>query len=177
MHEIVADGLTQARAEELERKLIFENKSYDKEHGYNKALGGHALSAESREKIGRTRKARGYTSWNKGGHLSEETKAKISKANTGNRFTLSEQARRNIAESKRGNKNPNYGKQMPESIKEMLVSINSKPVVQIKNGEEIQYRSAKEAGDITGICSVNIGRVCKGQRMTAGGFRWKYANQ
>ena len=174
-HEIIKEGLTQTQAEDLEKKLILKYKSHDKDRGYNKALGGHALSVESRKKIGTTRRARGYTSWTKGKHLSEETKAKISRANTGKRHTLSDEARKNIAAAKTGDKNPNYGKPMPESKKRKLVAINSKPVLQIIDGKEIRYKSVKDAGVKTGVSACNITRVCKGQRQSAGGFRWKYA--
>ena len=176
-HEIVADGLTQKQAEEIERKLIFQFKSYDKRRGYNMALGGHALSVESRKKIGQTRRARGYTSWTLGKHLTEETKAKISKANTGRTFSLSAEAKKNIAMAKTGDKNPNYGKAMPESLKRKLISINSKSVIQMTNDAEIEYKSAKDAETMTGVASCNITRACKGQRHTAGGFRWRYAQE
>lgn len=174
-HEIVCKGLTQEQAEDLERKLIFEFKSYDRRFGYNKALGGHVLSEQSRRQIAETRKAKGITSWTFGKHLSEETKAKIGKANTGKHHTLSEEARHHIAESKRGKRNPNYGKGMSDEMKQMLTALNEKPVVQIVNGKEVWYRSAKEAGAVTGIASGNISRVCKGSRATAGGFVWHYA--
>lgn len=174
-HEIVAEGLTQKQAENIERKLIFEYKSYDKKHGYNKALGGHALSAESRKKISETRKTRKIKSWNLGKHLSEETKAKISKAHIGKKYTLPQEAREHIAEAKRGDRNPNYGRGMPEKQKQLLIALNEKPVVQILDGKEIKYRSAKFAGKVTGVSPGNIARVCKGTRMTAGGFVWRYA--
>lgn len=174
-HEIVCNGLTREQAEDLERKLIFEFKSYDKRFGYNKALGGHALSEESRRQIAETRKAKGYTSWTLGKHLLEETKAKIGKANTGKRHTLSEEARQHIAQAKRGELNPNYGKRMSEEQKQRLIALHERPVVQIVNGKEIWYRSAKEAGAVTGIASHNISRVCKGSRATAGGFVWHYS--
>lgn len=176
VHEIVCDGLTKVQAERIERQLIFDHKSYDSRFGYNKALGGHALSDESRKQIGKTRKARGITSWTLGKHLSEETRAKISKAHTGKHYTLSEIARVHIAEAKRGERNPNYGKGMPDDKKQMLIALNEKPVVQIVDGKEVWYRSAKVAGDITGIANCNITRVCKGTRATAGGFVWQYAS-
>jgi hypothetical protein len=45
-----------------------------------------------------------------------------------------------------------------------------------KNGEEISaYKSIKDAESKTGIC--HIGDVCREKRKTAGGYKWKYAEQ
>lgn len=175
IHEIVCEGLSQEKAEDIERKLIYHYQSYKREFGYNRALGGHALSKESRKKIGETRKKRGIKPWSYGKHLSEATKAKLSKAHTGRRFTISEEGRRNIANAKRGNKNPNYGRPLSEERKQQLIERHQKPVYQIDGDKKVLFISAKEAGDKTGIAKCNITRVCKGQRATAGGYRWEYA--
>ena len=174
-HKIICVGLTQEQAEKIERELILLYKSYDKKHGYNKALGGHALSEESRRKIAQTRRERGIKHPNLGKHLSDETKKKISIAHTGLHYKVSEEGRHNISKAKRGTLNPNYGKGMSDKQKQLLVSINEKPVIQVADGKEVWYRSAKAAGDATGISSCNITRVCKGTRMSAGGYVWKYA--
>lgn len=174
-HEIVADGLDREQAETLERELILKYKSYDRTYGYNKALGGHVLSDESRRKISETRKARQIPSWNQGKHHSEYTKAKISEAHKGIHYSMSEEGKRHISESKRGDKNPNYGKPMKEETKKALIAMHERPVVQIKEDSEIIFRSAKEAGIETGVASCNIVRVCKGERATAGGYVWRYA--
>ena len=174
-HEIVHVVPTQEQAEKLERELILRHKSYDRNFGYNKALGGHALSEESRRKIGRTRKERGIKPHNTGKHWPDETKKKISEANKGRHYTIREEGRRNIAKAKMGKLNPNYGKSMPEEQKRLLISLNEKPVIKIAGEKETRYRSAKAAMEATGIFSGNISRVCKGTRATAGGYVWKYA--
>lgn len=173
-HEIVSERLTQVEAETLERDLIFKYKSYDPKYGYNKALGGHALSEESRKKISDTRRKRGLTSWTLGKHLSKETREKIARANTGRHYTISKEGREHIAEAKRGNKNPNFGKPLSKERINQLSELNSKPVYQIIDGEKIYYKNAKEAASFTGVFAGNISRVCKGKRKTAGGFRWEY---
>jgi len=174
-HTIVQDGLTQKQAEDLERELIFKYKSYDKRFGYNKALGGHALSEESRKKIADTRKEKQIVPWNKGIECSPETKKKISDALTGKHHTVSDIGRQHIAEGKRGEKNPNYGKKLTDYQKACIAEACKKPVIQIDGDKEIQYASVKEAGLATNIADCNITRVCKGQRLTAGGYKWKYA--
>ena len=51
-----------------------------------------------------------------------------------------------------------------------------KPVEQLKNGEPLKwYDSAKTAESITGICSSHIGDCCRGKRMNAGGYGWRFA--
>ena len=63
--------------DDLERYYISQYKTYDREYGYNIELGGkrnNPMSDETKEKL---RKA------NTGKKMSEETKQKISKANTG----------------------------------------------------------------------------------------------
>lgn len=60
-------------------------------------------------------------------------------------------------------------------------NVASKPVVQIKttNPKTIykEYKSAQEAGRITGICSRNIGACCLKQgQITAGGYYWCFSD-
>ena len=50
-----------------------------------------------------------------------------------------------------------------------------KPVVCKKTGQ--RYKSAREAGRRTGVCSENIVRCCNGKRKTAGGSCWEYAKE
>ena len=50
-------------------------------------------------------------------------------------------------------------------------------VVQILEDKETEYESAAEASRQTGISSVCIRRVCKGENLTAGGYKWKYKGE
>ena len=178
IHEIIATGLTEPEALKLEHDLIISLKAYDKQYGYNKALGGHIQSEASRKQIGETRKARGYTSPTKGKHLSEETRKKISEANKGNKKgrKLSAEHVEAIRLSKLGKNNPNYGKPLPEAKKKNLIDLNSKPIVMVSEKGTKVFSSAAEAERVTGICSSNINRVCNGIRLTAGGYVWKFYN-
>lgn len=55
---------------------------------------------------------------------------------------------------------------------------NSKIVLQIKNGKTIaEFYGTLEAQRKTGIIYNNIIEVCKGRRMTAGGYQWKYKDK
>lgn len=176
-HEIVAEGLTEEEATALEKELVATYKSAKKQNGYNVAEGGHVLSEESRRKISRSRIERGFVPWSKGKHLSAETRAKISNALKGKKRTypLTELESEHRRRSKIGALNPNYGKPMEITKKQMLIDLNSKAVVQITGNKEIVHKSATEAGRTLGIFPGNITRVCKRQRKTAGGYQWKYA--
>lgn len=176
-HEIIATRKTQAEAEALERELIFKYKSYDREYGYNRDLGGHALQEASRRKIAETRKTKGIKPWDTGKHLSEQTKANIARAVKGNKnhTVWTPEQKESVRQSKLGANNPNYGKPMDEKLKQLLIKLHSKPVVMLVDGVATRYDSAKTAERETGIAACNITRVCKGERMTAGGARWEYA--
>lgn len=83
--------------------------------------------------------------------------------------------REHRSNSKKGMKNPNFGKDLSDRI-DALAKINSRPVKQVNlDGVEIQiFPSAKVAGDATGIEASNINRVCNGKRTTAGGYIWRF---
>lgn len=83
--------------------------------------------------------------------------------------------REHRSDSKKGMKNPNFGKDLSDKI-DALAKINSRPVKQVNlDGVEMQvFPSAKVAGDATGIEASNINRVCNGKRTTAGGYVWRF---
>ena len=88
-HEILYSDLTKEDAEQKEIELIAYYKSNNPEFGYNVSAGGEGfLSCEP---------------WNKGGHIYEETKEKLRRANLGKKH--SEKSRKKMSESRRGNQN------------------------------------------------------------------------
>ena len=120
--------------------------------GYNtSAYSSHSCkhSEESKKKISEANT--GENNYWYGKHHSEETKKKISEANTGKHF--SEEHRKKISQSKGG-----------------------RGVLQFsKNGEFIaEYPSLVEAERNTGCNNCSICNCCKGNRKSAGGFIWKY---
>jgi group I intron endonuclease len=101
--------------------------------GYNSTDGGDGLvnlSEESLAKISKALKGRKFSDeWNgkisdslTGRILSDEWKKKISESNCGKIRTLD--SRKKLSESKLGNKNPSFGKPMPEELKEKLRRIH-----------------------------------------------------
>lgn len=83
-------------------------------------------------------------------------------------------ARLHKSESKRGDKNPNYGKDLSERVA-ALRELNMKPVKQLDaDGNIIAiYESRAAAGKATSIHPGSIARACCGTRKTAGGYFWQ----
>lgn len=103
----------------------------------------------------------------------------------GNQTIFSEEFKRKLSESHKGN--PGYwtNKHLPEEIKKRISkshkgkkSSNIKKVSQYDlNINYIQtFNSLKEAEEKTNIAKSSICTVCKGKSKQAGGFIWKYAS-
>lgn len=166
-HHILEVGLTQYEAKELEKKLITEYKSQDKRYGYNITAGGEGLFGASH---------------------SEETKKKISERHKGRK--MGEDQKRWISEHMKLKyqtdddyrerfRSINVGrKASPETIKKYKLR-NNKPVIQFDlNGNEIaRFEKIKTAGAVTGVHTSSISANCKGKLITAGGFKWSYAEE
>lgn len=135
-HLILVRGLTKEEAKWLEIQLIAAYDSTDRGKGYNISKGGDIISEETRQKISKS---------NTGKHPSEETKRKLSELNKG----------------KTGSK-----------------CHNSKTVICITT-KQVFY-GAVEAGKMTGVCYSCISEVCNGNRKSAGKLpdgtklRWKF---
>lgn len=94
-HEVIAQNLTRDEACNFEMVLIDKLKSNNCQYGYNRSSGGevnqgYSLSKETKEKLSKAFKGRRLSekqrlaliNANKGHHRSEETKKKISMANS-----------------------------------------------------------------------------------------------
>lgn len=195
-HEIVAEGLSKADAEAMEIQLIALFDSTNPERGYNLALGGNANSPseETKQKISdslcnawsdketRNRIVNGM----KGVKRSEQSRANISEAQH-KRFSRPEERRR-VSERQRGTKkseeskrkaseamlrfyadeeNRNQLKAIQKALRSRAIAIRC-----IDTGEV--FNAVIDAENKYSIAHQNIIKVCKGQRKTAGGFRWEY---
>jgi group I intron endonuclease len=188
-HEILFENLTKDEAEQKEIELITLYKSNDPKYGYNIDGGGSSVgrrSEETKRKLSIANK--GKPSWKKGRPTDEETKIKISKANSGKKRTeeakqkiskankgkrLSEETKIKLSESKKGDKNPSYGKSGGENP-------TSKAVYQIdKDTNQIiaRFESLHEASRETGVYCSSISSCCTGTYETAGGFRWVHVDK
>ena len=210
-----------------EKVYITLYNSTNKEYGYNNKEGGAngKHTEETKRKIslmqmgennywygthgpmyGKTTWNKGIKTgqipWNKGKHISEETKKHLSEINKGKFLGENhpmygkhhtEEAKNKISQSLKGNTNM-LGKHHSEETREKLRQINkgkfvgeksprygktceqngnSKPCRCIETG--IVYPCAAEATRQTGI--THITDVCLGKRKRAGGYTWEYINK
>ena len=121
------------------------------------------------------------SSKDKSGKLSEEVKKKIGQSNKGNKLPgLSEKMKgnkrgskkrtsiqiENISNSKKGFKNPMFGRPAKNKREVLLIS---------ESGSIIgKFSSLKKAGKETGADFRNIQAVCKGRRKKTKGLIFKY---
>ena len=158
VHEVIAEGLSQAEAEQLEVELISKYKATDAAHGYNIELGGST-----------------------GPKHSDLTKAKISAANSKRVWTP--EARQKLREYKRlhpttpetGRKigDANRGrKHRPESVEKIRSAQPKRAVRDLTTGAS--YASVQDAARDCSLDPSQIVKVCKGKRKTHGGHVWVY---
>ena len=144
--------LDKTSASRLEQELIEHFESTNPIKGYNRDLGGltndKELSVSTRNKISVA--LLGEKNANYGKHFSEEHRQKIAESNRGKKRSYETCIR--IGKAK------------------------EKPVAQYSaNGIFIAvYESARKAALATGVQVSHISKVCKHQRMTAGGYMWCY---
>lgn len=150
--EIVAEGMDEPSASELERVLIERFDSTNPTKGYNRDLGG--LGKHKRESVATRGKIsgslKGERNPNFGKHHSYERRSKIAESNRGQK--RSSETCVNIGKAK------------------------EKPVAQYTvDGHLIAvFDSGKKAALATGVHAAHISKVCKRQRATAGGYWWCY---
>lgn len=167
-HEIVASGLNEEEASNMERILIKELNTTDPEYGYNTEHGGlRKNEAARRKKISKSVSGENHPAY--GTHLSEER-------------------RKRIGDAMRGNKGYWYGKKLPQettdkmskalkgrACTEAMKQINEqrkRSVFCVETSKE--YESIMQAERETGISHVSITRVAHGKQMTAGGLHWEF---
>jgi hypothetical protein len=115
---------------------------------------GYVATAETRQKLSEAHLGRKIPKWlsekysvlRKGKPKSEEWKQKVSKANR--------------------------GKVRSQSAKDLISDAKSLTVICVETG--VEYKNAYVAELQTGITRSGINRVCRGERKTAGGYRWRY---
>lgn len=117
--------------------------------------------------------------------MSEETRRKISEAKTGENHHMfgkhhSEQSKKKMSDNHADfsrEKNPMFGNHFSEESKKRISeSKGVNGILQFsKDGDFLsEYPSIMEAERQTGCNKSNICKCCKGERLTTGGFIWKY---
>lgn len=148
--------------EDLNRLEIYYIGLYDSyKNGYNCTIGGEGVTGVklTEEQIDKVRKA------NKGKRLSEEQKRKIGEGSRKWQNTIEGKIKMSNARKGKKHKKKHQGF---ESIKKKILKLD-------KYGNIIaEYSSIIEASDGNTSMRSNISAVCRGKRLTAGGFIWKY---
>lgn len=145
--------MTKSEASSLEKELIRKYDSANPLYGYNRELGGvgsdKVVSGATRKKHAESIKGEKHHYFGK--HFSVEHRRKIADSNRGQKRSLETRIR--VGKAK------------------------EKPVAQYTIGGVLiaEWDSAKKAAIATGAQAGHIGKVCKGERMTAGGYVWKFA--
>jgi hypothetical protein len=172
-HIIVADKLTKECACAMEQELIEKYDTTNSQKGFNHSIGGESGSLGvkyPKEVIQRRLKNRVYmSSWAKGKKFSPEHIEKIRIANTGKKHT--EETKRKLSETHKGKTTWISGKTMSDEVR----AKESIPILCIET--DIVYFGMMEAERQTGIHHNNICKCAKGERKTAGGYHWKYADK
>ena len=187
-HIILLQNLTKKEALDWEIKLIEIYESNNEYYGYNGTEGGeHALHSEKiKQKISNS---------HKGKIVSEITKDKLRKINTGKKLTM--ETRIKMSKTRKGmyseelnpmfrmtgSKNPFYNKHHTKDSKEKISKANksrnkkydnnNKRVMCVETG--VIYNSIGEANRMNNTS--HISECCSGRRNIAGGYHWKYIDK
>lgn len=155
-HEVIASNLTHEEADNFEKLLIDKLNLTNPNNGYNIDSGG-----------------------NKNKRLSESTKLKLSEKHKGKK--LSEEHKRKISDGLKGH-------DVPEEVKEKISKNQPnfsgdkhpqhKRVNQYdRDGNFIKtWNCIKYAAEELNISKQHISDCCRENRKSAGGYRWKYAD-
>lgn len=146
-HLIIVSGIDEQRAKNLERCLIRFWDTQDSRYGYNMTSGGDGTS--------------NY-------HPSAETRAKLSDARR--KENLSAETLKRRSDSLRG-------RTFSDEHRRKIGDGNSKPIIMSeKDGTYIRtFRAARDAELECGISHSHISQCCNGQRKSAGGYLWQFA--
>jgi hypothetical protein len=184
-HEILYEGLTLQEASIKEKELIKHFNSMNQNFGYNLTSGGRSdfrFSESALRKMSIRMQGKGNPMYGK--THTQEVRQKLSElfkgANSpwyGRKHT--DEEKRKISEAQKGEKHHHFHKHLSEVHKQRIRenAPTNKTVLQIdKHTNKIinEFISTREAERQTGILHQNIGQCCKGNRSTAGGYKWKF---
>lgn len=185
-HKILFTNLTKKKAEQKEIELIKEYNTTDDNFGYNLSNGGNTTrgykyTEEQKKKLSLSQKGKhtGNKNGRYGKHCSDETKEKIRNTLL-KKYKENPKLREKISKKMKGNKN-SVGRHLSEETRRKISLSHlksekkdkyKKPVKCIETNQT--YNSIKEAGRILNIDSRSIKKVCKCERITAGGYHWQF---
>lgn len=167
-HLIIAENLNRDDACKLEIKLIAENKTQDKDFGYNILEGGSApkLTEEIRHKMSLAMRG------NKNGlghKCSKEKAKKISEAQKGKVFSNETRLKMSIA--KKGKRSQPCSEEKKKKISD---SHKKTPIYCVET--QITYKSIQSCAKILNIEATTICACCKGRIKSTHGYHFHYSN-
>ena len=175
-HTILFENMSKKEAEKIESELIIRYHTYDEKYGYNVSKlksGGFPCSDETKQKISNANS--GTKNGMFGKNHSNEVKQKISDASK--RMWKDEKRHMELSKRMMGKNNPNYGKKCTPEKNESLRKLrlgkpapNRRKVICINTGKI--YDSVRVAEIQTGVS--NISCCCNGKRRSCGGLRWRF---
>jgi group I intron endonuclease len=176
-HIVIASGIEEKDAKNMEAELIRKFNTTSNNHGYNMTFGGegNVPSVESRIKMSNSQKGRHHTEASK--MLMSTGRKGKNNHNYGKKH--SNETRQKISMSLAGEKHPNYGKPRTDAVKkkmsELFTGEKNPMAVSVINVEtEKIFLTSKSAADYYGLHNSNIIKCCKGKHKTSGGYHWKY---
>ena len=192
VHEILYENLSKEDACAKEMELIAKYKSNQREHGYNIQDGG--LCAEPSELAKQKSSQAMKEKWQsedfrntviskmQGKKRSDAAKKNISEAQR-KRFE-NPLERERISKNQQGKKRSEEAKRKTsetlkkryediENINRLIATHEGKRVICVETGEV--FSSVRRASLKYNISHYSISEVCKGNRKSAGGYRWSYS--
>lgn len=170
--EISVIDYASTKEEALEKEIFWT--IFFKKQGYflyNRKAGDEPFK-ETKRKMSEAHKGR-YTGKENpmyGKHLSEEAKAKISKANKGRHHT--EEVKKKMSETRKGENHPLYGKHYSKETKYKLRKKNGKAIRCTNDGK--CFISTTEAAEYYNIGISGIRKSCRGKLKSTHGHHFEY---
>lgn len=175
-HELLLDNLSKEEACLKEKEFILKYKSKNDLYGYNLTEGGEGVCGRKHtpEEIARYRIANaGKNNPNYGNKWSEEQKKSLSEYKKAHPSLYwlgkkrDKETCRKISETRKR-----------LGIQSRTKNIKATKVIKMDlQGKELKlYDLIIDAAKENNVARQSIGKCCLGKRKTAGGYRWKYAN-
>ena len=166
IHEILYTNLTKEEACKKEIELIKENRTQEKEYGYNILEGGNHATMTDEIRAYMSKVMKGNQN-GKGKICSDEKKKKISEAQKGK--TLTEEHRLSISKAKKGKTH----KPISEESRKKIADKHKKKKVLCINNNTI-YESIQECARQLNIEASSVCAVCKGKHKHHKNFIFQY---
>ena len=166
-HVILADGLSEEDAKQMEIRLIAENRSNVRKYGFNISAGGESKSGTT---ISEQQKQR-ISEASKGRIVSQETREKLSIAST--KTWKNPEHVEHMRKINKGKNNPQFG---VVRTNEERLKRGAKPILQydLEGNLIAEYISCHVASEQTNVSRDIISKCCRGIFKQGKGYLWRY---